>query len=491
MTTYVPISSATAKTNLEADDKFPVAAHGENVAYHMTGMTLRQEISGALSVADYGNDIQATIDEAAAGDTIFIPNGTYSIPASLSLVSNLTIISNGAILQVAAGAGFNLFTATSKSYIKIYNLVLDGNKANVTGNSIGIFLVSCSDILISNCYIHDFTNCGIAGATSLTRSRITGCDVIDCGEVGATSKHGIFLYGGITDVKVDNNHVAGAAGSGILITSNGTSNITGVNLSNNRVKDCGSMGVWLAGDASHYVTDSNVEENIVTGCVDQVELAYCADVPVTGNTGNRGDVDGIVLQNCVRCPVTGNTASYNGARGINLQDTSYCSVNGNTTNSNDQSATGGISGIDLYETSLYNTVVGNTCLDFGGSPTQDYGIGESATSDYNIIIGNNVTGNAVGGINKQGTNTVVRNNKGWITEAHGLVVIGSAATYVTFDHGMSVTPEYKDISVNFGPGGGGNAKTVYCTAITSSQLTFTVDAAPGADKTLSWQAHVL
>jgi parallel beta-helix repeat protein len=344
-------------------------------------------------VTDSTTAIQAAVN-ASSGGTLRFRSGTYIVSTAISLPSAITVDGYYATLKVADGSVINLFSAVSKSGVFIRNLVLDGNKAAIAGDSSGIVLVSCSDVVIENCNVHDFTNVGIVAATALTRARITGCSVIDCGEAGASSKHGIFLYGAITDAIIDGNYVEGASEEGILVSSNGVADVARVNILNNVVKDCGGIGIYLAGDAAHYATNCVMVGNTGTGCVDQVELAYGDGCTVSGNVGNDGTVDGVALQFCKDCTVTGNTANDNGVRGINIQDSTRITVTGNTAFSNNNDNIAGIPGISLYG-ATYCTVVGNTASETGGGH-QKYGIAEATAvgaPNYNLIEGNRCDGN--------------------------------------------------------------------------------------------------
>jgi hypothetical protein len=127
---YMPISSATEKTNLEADDKFPVAAHGENVAYHMTGMALRQEISGALNIRDYGATGDGVTDDTAALNAFFaalgdyttgiITSGTYMVSDTINSRNKkyITLFANHAKIMPKAGSDF-----TDKAVIDMAGLL--------------------------------------------------------------------------------------------------------------------------------------------------------------------------------------------------------------------------------------------------------------------------------------------------------------------------------------------------------------------------------
>lgn len=95
---------------------------------------------------------------------------------------------------------------------------------------------------------------------------------------------------------------------------------------------------------------------------------------------------------------------------------------------------------------------------------------------------------------------LVRGNRGMATEANGTATVLAAATSVTIPHGLwagtgttGPTPRTdrlwlpQDFQVSFA-GDPGSASKVWVSAVTPTQVTFTVDAAPGTDVSLAWSA---
>ena len=60
--------------------------------------------------------------------------------------------------------------------------------------------------------------------------------------------------------------------------------------------------------------------------------------------------------------------------------------------------------------STYLVLLGNRCFDDQATKTQDYGIKEIGTSDYNIISHNILVGNKTGAISTVGVNTQALDN---------------------------------------------------------------------------------
>jgi hypothetical protein len=86
---------------------------------------------------------------------------------------------------------------------------------------------------------------------------------------------------------------------------------------------------------------------------------------------------------------------------------------------NSQETTNTYSGITL-EDATYCTIFNGKSGDATGYEVQKYGVYELATSDYNLVSGVNVNGNATKGIIKSGANTKVSGNIGYTTENSGV-----------------------------------------------------------------------
>lgn len=142
-------------------------------------------------VADDTAEIQAAIT-AAAGQTLYFPEGTYIISDSLVGVSNLTIVFDpGVTVQIAAGS-----SVTTGDAILYFNecsrVMLLGNGAKLIGerkgtgaNDIvqGIALCGCSDVYVEKFLIYDCAGDGVliqgaADNTPIYSERIVVRDVL-------------------------------------------------------------------------------------------------------------------------------------------------------------------------------------------------------------------------------------------------------------------------------------------------------------------------
>lgn len=144
-------------------------------------------------VADDSTAIEAAVTAAVtAGGTVYFPAGTYILNASISLNSNIILQGNGAgvsVLKLKNSTNADMLTAApSRQDIGIFDLELDGNRANQTTGGDGVSLSQgCSQIRVERCFIHDTWDDGIfvnAAAIACTKIQIRGCSFQDNGGHG-------------------------------------------------------------------------------------------------------------------------------------------------------------------------------------------------------------------------------------------------------------------------------------------------------------------
>ena len=290
----------------------------------------------AVNVLDYGADstgtnsastaLQSAIDSFGGNaGVVYFPNGSYKLTANVTLPSNITLLSYGAIIVCN---GFGFVVGASKS-----NIVVDGlrfNQAYSTGTPNTIATPStCTQITIQNCLFYGggfyvlslggrslrvlnnrFT--GTPGAAHVATS--SGYDVLISGNqfYDINLSYVILLRNGI-GMSVNNNTFDNIRNNPILVDS-GAQNIT---IAGNVLTNTGDSGILCANDASGDVpTFVTISNNVITDCPDTgIGVLYGKNITLTGN----------VLQNNGR---TG-TGGYNSQiyLGGNQQDVS---VIGNT-----------------------------------------------------------------------------------------------------------------------------------------------------------------
>ena len=142
------------------------------------------------------------------------------------------------------------------------------------------------------------------------------------------------------------------------------------------------------------------------------------------------------------------------------------------------------SGVHLEFNTHYNVVSDNvleTAVAAGKTRSLIREEGTGGSGD-NIITDNSLVANAaptVALLETGGTNTIVRNNIGWVTEANGVATVANGTTSIAVTHGLSSTPALNTISVT--PTNSlGTAAKFWISNVTATQFTINVNADPGA-----------
>jgi parallel beta-helix repeat protein len=223
--------------------------------------------SKTLIVPDEYPTINAAVNQASAGDTIFVKSGVYrenvQINKSLALEgqnsTNTIIIGSGsskpaAVLVLDAdNVKVSGFTIESLNYSSTtsyaYGIWIEGNNCTITGN------------IIENTYTGIF--CSIQSSTTITQNTIE-----------ASKKNGICFYGGSLNSVSDNN-IIGSAVSGIemdgysntISKNNIQGNYRGVGLGasysvlfGNNIQSNTESGVFLAG-SQNIISANNISNN--------------------------------------------------------------------------------------------------------------------------------------------------------------------------------------------------------------------------------------
>ena len=173
-------------------------------------------------MTDDSDSINAAINAAAraGGGTVYLPAGTYMIYQAHTVNPDLggcIVLKNGVRLAGESQAGTVLYnthandatvSASQQSNISVSNLTLDGNSTGQDGTKfyactnvtvdhvtarntyIGIALYDCIDSTVSNCYVHNISDTGIALSAAYlyyqlgTRVAAIDCEASACGLAG-------------------------------------------------------------------------------------------------------------------------------------------------------------------------------------------------------------------------------------------------------------------------------------------------------------------
>ena len=86
--------------------------------------------------------------------------------------------------------------------------------------------------------------------------------------------------------------------------------------------------------------------------------------------------------------------------------------------------------------------------------------------------------------------SVIRNNRGYVTEASGTATVASGGTSIAVTHGLSSTPQAKNVAVT--PTNDlGSAAKFWISAVGATTFTINTNVDPGATTaTFAWQAVI-
>lgn len=395
--------------------------------------------------------IQAAIDAVniAGGGLVQLSNGIFTLAVSTTdwgaASGKITVqgMGSGTILRTSHAVGINLIT-----YGTLRDLRLDGQSTKGIRPYIG-----GNNVIIENIEIIDSTQpLSTAGATNYYK-------VLNVYIKPAANSRAISTTGGSYGI-YENLHIDGSGTTtdgliyettnGIIGTqyiggviencANGVALYLGTNLKNIIVNGMTIIntknGIYNLSD--YGVTSNNHLRNIgVNNGIDTGTADYAV---VSGNTLYNINSGGINIAGNY-CTVIGNTVDT-AVAGIVVESTGYCTIIGNTVTNCTQN------GILMYGTVVtntkYNTIVGNVVCASGG-----YGIRETGLyCDYDLIEGNIVYNNVTANITHTGTNTIVKNNQGYIDPgevrtASGTLIAGNANRVSFAWH----DPEVQDILI--------------------------------------------
>jgi hypothetical protein len=292
----------------------------------------------AANVLDYGADLTGVASASAAlqsaidsfggnAGVVYFPNGSYKLTVNVTLPSNITLLSYGAIIVCN---GFGFVVGASKS-----NIVIDGlrfNQAYSTGTPNTIATPStCTQITIQNCLFYGggFYVLSLSGRSlRVLNNRFTGTP--GAAHVATSAGYDVLISGNqfydillsyvvllrnSVGVNVSNNTFDNITNNPILVDSGAQS----VTITGNVLTATGDSGILCANDASGAVpTFVTISNNVVVGSPDTgIGIIYGKNITITGN----------VLQNNGRTGTNGfNSQIYLGG---NQEDVS---VIGNTLN---------------------------------------------------------------------------------------------------------------------------------------------------------------
>ncbi|MCK5561295.1 MAG: right-handed parallel beta-helix repeat-containing protein [Thermoplasmata archaeon] len=339
-----------------------------------------------------GNDstyktIQAAIDNATSGDTIYVKNDTYYESVLLNK-SNIELIGNSTtdckIIHYYNGSSTSDFAAGIN--ITADDVNVTGFNISVSGNyTFGFYLSGCSNVRIDD---NNITTTGPNHAYGIIL-KLSWDNIIKNNNINTSGDNcwGIYLWAWLSENnKVINNNIStsGQSAYGIYLFMSGEKN----NLTDNTINTTGYGGVGIL--LAEFCWYNNLTDNTINTSGDSAEGIVVGNnchytnvidniINTSGSTGN-----GIALSNSNKCNLPGNTINTSGQNGygISLGNSNNNNITGNTIN------TSGDGGYGIYLGASHdNNLTGNT---INNSGTDADGMYISSLSSDNNITGNTI-----------------------------------------------------------------------------------------------------
>ena len=530
--TWTKGSSSNSVNFSDADDIYPAHINESRVSRgisYYVGLTTNSEYL-CDGTAD-NVQIQAALDAAstAGGGIVHLGVGTFSLSQYIKIPTDVILEGSGfgTILKLADGVisssitdalirtavilpnGIQLLSANySTTYrCQIRNLKVDANRAGQTslaGNELyGIQFQWVNNARIENVWVINTHSSGIGVWPSNPVTKVDaetvvhGCRVENnnASVAGQTLDAGIFVSNGtgqpskviVSDcISVGNrngyciedtnggvmiNNCIGASNFNYGLTFHTATHCT-VNGGFYYLNTYDGIGTTGAGERWHTLNGVQCYKNLRYGA----NLGH--DYSVVGGQFVDNDSAGIVISSTVNNTITGAIIAGNG--GIVSPTTPYgvYIIHGSLTDQN--TITGCFFGNDYYSYRIADSQtygifeVGACSGNYSGNTFATYGSTQTAFNRGVASI------------------SIIRNNKGFVTENSGTGTIASGTTSAVITHGLGVTPTLDDLSIIFGEQGTADYGRWWISTITSTQFTLNVSADVGVSNLdFAWRAVVL
>jgi PKD repeat protein len=249
--------------DFDVDDYF-----GINVVYY-----------GALPEEgkDNSGSINAAINAASPGNTVFIPEGTYEVMRTINLKSGITLMGAGQdktviVKKTDGSSASTMINGDRVTDVVVRDLTVDGDDNGTVSNAIGF--AHSSNVLVNSVTIKDLGDWNGHGPhaihffTNVTDSEVSDCTILRIG-LGSQWGAGIRSAHGSSRNSFLRNYIEDTGRGGIL-ANNGSTDLI---VRNNVVKGSGhyteGLGIEIWGESHRAIVEDNVIDHWLSICGSQ------------------------------------------------------------------------------------------------------------------------------------------------------------------------------------------------------------------------------
>ncbi|UCG50231.1 MAG: right-handed parallel beta-helix repeat-containing protein [Phycisphaerales bacterium] len=358
---------------------------------------------------DDGSDdlgaITGAVASAGAGDTVFLPAGSYLISDSIRLKPNIKLAGAGpdaTVIKYAGGQGRAMIELSGASDVEIANLALDGG-GNPSAHQ-GIGASSCRGLLLHHLAIKGLVKTAGFGPHGIYFSRaVTDSEISDnrFENIGTASRWGaaMRISTGSARNKVLRNKISATGRGGILCDRDSTDLV----IRENKVEKSGGEGLGI--EIWHGCHRSVIEDNVIDHwlSVDGSNLVAVRRNVVSDKSGIYKGY-GLELVNSCDCIFTGNRVDDGAHIGLSVSNKApkeriYWARNtirrATTWGAQIQGEEGGASYQYFFANRFIETWKSHPKALYSG---QGYGFRFNGNCHYITLDGNEIRGNGCGGI---------------------------------------------------------------------------------------------
>ena len=271
--------------------------------------------SAVIYVPDNYATIQGAVNNAAAGATIIVRDGTY--PENVKVNKRLTIRSeSGPANTIVVGNPNDHVLSVTADHVSITGLTVK----NATGlNRVGMYVHA------NYCYIMDNMALNNPYGFFLSESsKNTLINNIASDNLG----DGIYLNYSDSNTISNNTVLKSSYRSGIRLYSSHNNTVRNNNVSNNAI-----YGIRLSDSHNNTIEKNNVQSNTYDGFY----LFYSNDNSFVDNTANQNNYDGFFINASYNNTLINNVANANNYDGFGLELVNNHTLINNRVNSNNKS----------------------------------------------------------------------------------------------------------------------------------------------------------